>query len=234
MSLVLVPSHSTASELAEKGIAREKIRVFPRGVDTNLFHPARRNGSLDAICKAPNALKMLYVGRISREKNLEVLARVFRSLIESGKNVSLIVVGDGPYREQMEQTLRDTPSVFTGYVQGEALASIYASSDLFVFPSTTDTFGNVILEAQASGLPVVVTDCGGPQENMIHGETGIVVAGKNEVALLEAIAVLLDDPDRLKRMGRTARELVERRTFDGAFEQTWQLYADVSEHEKPR
>jgi glycosyltransferase involved in cell wall biosynthesis len=227
MELVYVPSKSTAAELEAKGISPQKIRVFPRGVDTVLFHPAKRNGCLDDRRHRPDPLRLLYVGRISKEKNLEILVDVFKSLAETDRRVALMVVGDGPYREEMQQALRSTPTVFTGYLEGEALASIYASCDLFLFPSTSDTFGNVVLEAQASGLPVIVSNCGGPRENMVPGQTGLVVAGNDKKSLLEGIRTLLSDPRRLKDMSEAARKYAEGRSFDNAFCEAWTLYAET-------
>jgi glycosyltransferase involved in cell wall biosynthesis len=225
MDLIYVPSVSTAAELAEKGISEAKIKIFPRGVDTGLFNPMRRNGCLGKYGVEPSTVKLLYVGRVSREKNLDLLVRAFKKLSGAQDNLSLVVVGDGPYTEEMRESLRGTRTVFTGYIEGEALASVYASADLFVFPSTTDTFGNVVLEAQASGIPVVVTNSGGPQENIVPEETGIVVAGNDEKSLLLGVQRMLADPDRLKVMGRAARAYAETRTFDRAFETTWNLYA---------
>jgi len=230
MDLIYVPSVSTAAELAAKGIAGSKIKIFPRGVHTDLFNPSRRNGCLARYGVDPGTVKLLYVGRVSKEKNLELLVRAFKRLAMAMNNVSLVVVGDGPYWEEMREALRGTRSVFTGYIEGEALASVYASADLFVFPSTTDTFGNVVLEAQASGIPVVVTDTGGPQENIVPEKTGVVVKGNDEQSLFEGIRRMIADPGRLKAMGREAREYAETRTFDLAFESTWKLYADAREH----
>jgi glycosyltransferase involved in cell wall biosynthesis len=227
MDRVYVPSKSTAAELAERGISSSKIIITPRGVDNIRFHPANRNGCLDKHCSAEGAAKLLYVGRVSKEKNLEILVKVFKTLVQSKRNVFLFVVGDGPYREEMEQALKGTPSVFMGYVEGEELAEVYASCDLFVFPSTTDTFGNVVLEAQASGVPVIVTDCGGPQENVIPGKTGLVVEGNSEKSLLEGIETLLLDLQRLKEMGKAARRHAESRSFDIAFNKAWELYDET-------
>lgn len=229
MDLVCVPSKSTAAELADKGISPHKIRVFPRGVDTVRFHPDKRSGCLDEHGEVKNAVRLLYVGRISREKNLQLLVNVFRSLSQLRDDVALVVVGDGPYREEMQQALRGTRSVFMGYLGGETLASVYASCDLFVFPSTTDTFGNVVLEAQASGIPVIVTDFGGPQENIVPGETGLIVQGNSERSFLEGIQNLLSDLKRLKSMGLAARRYAENRSFDKAFDKAWALYGEVSE-----
>lgn len=226
MDLVYVPSSSTATELIAKGIAESKVRVFPRGVDTDLFNPSRRNGCLERYHVDADKTTLLYVGRVSKEKNLELLVRTFKQLIKTSHQVCLVVVGDGPYANEMREALAGTPSVFTGYIEGEALASVYASADLFVFPSTTDTFGNVVLEAQASGIPVIVTDSGGPQENIMCGTTGIVVKGNDEDSLLEGIRHMIADPERLSAMGRAARAYAETRSFDRAFAETWRLYAE--------
>ena len=118
------------------------------------------------------------------------------------------------------------PCYFTGFVEGPSLAEMYASADLFVFPSATDTFGNAVLEAQASGLPVIVTDKGGPCENVISGKTGLVVRADEADDLLAALRALVDDPGRIREMGRSARKSMEARSFESAFLRTWQLYHD--------
>jgi len=166
------------------------------------------------------------VGRISKEKNLHLLADSFKRLIGNGENAQLIIVGDGPYLEEMRVELADYPCYFTGYLSGEALAVVYASADIFVFPSTTNTFGNVVLEAQASGLPVIVSDQGDPCENVVENETALICRGVEEQGLYRAIFDLLRDPQRRKKMGQAARHYVEKRSFEAAFLEMWQLYKD--------
>jgi glycosyltransferase involved in cell wall biosynthesis len=136
------------------------------------------------------------------------------------------VAGDGPYLEEMKKRLRGTRVCFTGYLTGEALARLYATCDLFVFPSTTDTFGNVVLEAQASQLPVVVTDSGGPHENVIPGKTGMVIPAHDGPSLAAAIRSLINDRKRLRQMARAARLYTEGRSFERAFEETWMMYEE--------
>ena len=224
MEAVFVPSRSTGAELEAKGIDPRKIRVYPRGVDLELFHPAKRNGFLESRFQLPEGWKLLYVGRVSKEKNLQLLGRVFKSVLTVHPRTHLVVVGDGPYMEEMRREMAGAPCLFTGYLEGEDLAAIYASCDLFLFPSTTDTFGNVVLEAQASGLPVIVTDAGGPRENVRPGETGLVVPADDEESFLQAINSLLTEPRRLKEMGRAARENMQGRSFDHAFNAAWKMY----------
>ncbi len=222
--LVFVPSNSTANELIQKGISPQKIQLFPRGIDIQRFHPSKRNGYLEEHCQIGAGIKLLYVGRISKEKNLQHLEKVFRTLTETRQDVHLVLVGDGPYLSEMQANMKGLPCTFTGYLEGEDLAAVYASSDLFVFPSTTDTFGNVVLEAQASGIPVIVTDLGGPHENLIPGKTGLVVDASDSEAFLKAVDSLLKEPNRMQQMGRAARQYMEDRSFESAFNRTWKLY----------
>ncbi len=194
LDLIYVPSQSTRDELVAKGISSEKIRVYPRGIDTQRFNPARRNGFFKKWNCDEKSTKLLYVGRVSKEKNLHLLSQAYRRLVESTSWVMLTVVGDGPYLDEMMAEIGDLPCIFTGRLEGGDLEAAYASSDVFVFPSTTDTFGNVVLEAQASGIPVIVTDRGGPAENIIPGETGIVVKADCVQSLFSAMASLTADP----------------------------------------
>jgi glycosyltransferase involved in cell wall biosynthesis len=225
MDRVYVPSRSTLHELVAKGIARDKIHLFPRGVDAARFHPAKSNRRFleDQYGIGPGPT-ILYVGRVSKEKNLALLGEVYREVMHTPANC--LVVGDGPYLNEMQEGLKDTPCVFTGYVEGEELATLYASCDLFVFPSTTDTFGNVVLEAQASGLPVIVTNSGGPQENILPGQTGFVVQGDDFPSLLHAVETLLDNAELRVAMGKAARRAMEERSFEQAFERTWWMYGE--------
>jgi glycosyltransferase involved in cell wall biosynthesis len=227
MDLVFAPSHATANELIAKGLSPEKVRVYPRGIDIERFHPSKRNGFYEKRYRFGSEIKLLYVGRVSREKNLHILEQAFQELARERHNARLIIVGDGPYREEMERNLSGTPAVFTGYLDGEALAQAYASADIFVFPSATDTFGNVVLEAQASGLPVIVSAQGGPQENLIPDQTGLIVPSTTGPAFCQAISALLANPARLREMSDNARKYMENRSFGQAFEQVWQYYGQT-------
>ena len=149
MDFVYVPSKSTGDELIIKGLSPEKIRVFPRGVDTRRFHPSKKDLQFLQQYMDVDNFKLLYVGRVSREKELPLLAQVFKHLSQSIHHISLVVAGDGPYLEEMKKELAGTQVCFTGAVSGDALDKLYATCDLFVFPSATDTFGDVVLEAQA-------------------------------------------------------------------------------------
>ncbi|MDD3471147.1 MAG: glycosyltransferase [Syntrophaceae bacterium] len=229
MEAVFVPSKATLKELVDHGISESKIFMMPRGVDSQKFHPGNRSEEfLEREFSIPKGLKLLYVGRVSKEKNLALLENTFKSVLESGIHAQLLIVGDGPYLSEMRQNLRNYPAYFTGYLNGQKLLKTFASCDLFVFPSLTDTFGNVVLEAQASGLPVIVTDQGGPCENMIDGQTGLVAKGSNQETLSNCILRLIADSETLKKMGFAAREYAEKRSLENALDKIWQLYAQIN------
>jgi glycosyltransferase involved in cell wall biosynthesis len=217
MDAVMVPSSSTRSQLIERGLPAQKTKPLPRWVDTEIFSPQKREPNIwKEYGLDRDIIKLLYVGRVSREKNMELLSDAFAALIDGGFRSHLVIVGDGPYRDEMEKRLKGYPALFTGFLSGEDLCRIYASSDIFLFPSATDTFGNVVLEAQASGLPVIVSDEGGPKELMAHGETGYVVKANSKESLTDAMIVFLKDKNRIKYMGKKARSFVEENTMKGS------------------
>ncbi len=209
MDEVLVPSKSTQNQIIEKGLSPEKIKPLLRWVDVDAFSPKKRNPQVWEKYNLNKAIKFLYVGRVSKEKNLELLANAFIDTIKAGLAGYLIIVGDGPFRSELESTLKGYPVVFTGYLTGEELSTFYASSDVFVFPSTFDTFGNVVLEAQASGLPVIVSDKGGPKELMIPNETGYIIKANDKSALVGALTSLVTNVETIKTMGEKARQFIE-------------------------
>jgi glycosyltransferase involved in cell wall biosynthesis len=214
---ILVPSQAFKEDLLRNGIDEGKIVMMPRGVDTSRFRPKPWNGF-------EGRFRLIYVGRVSREKNIDILAEAFKLMARP--DVNLTIVGDGAYRDELQEKLKGFEVTFTGYLEGDELIEAYHRSDLFVFPSTTDTFGNVILEAHACGIPTVVTDQGGPSENVVDGETGLVVKGDNVYDLKAGIESLLDY-DKLKKMGEHARQAVANRTFDGQFRMYWDLFEQI-------
>ncbi|MGE4558415.1 MAG: glycosyltransferase [Desulfovibrionaceae bacterium] len=233
VDVVFAPSRAVADELAARGVNKEKIKVYPRGIDTERFTPGKRNGFFKRY-GLDRPVKLLYVGRVSKEKNLAMLSEAFRNLCAKRADLHLVVVGEGPYLDEMREELKGLPATFTGYLDGEELASAYASSDLFVFPSTTDTFGNVVLEAQASGLPVIVSDQGGPCENMIPGATGLVMPSCNAEGLMQAMETLASDRQMRTTMGQAAREAMEERSFETQYLKAWKMYADDPDEKKAR
>jgi len=191
----------------DRGIPAEKLRILPRGLDTGLFHPGKKEEDFwkrRGLCEGE--VGALYVGRVSREKNLDLFAASCRRLLSSGVKVRPLVVGDGPYAPMMKELLPE--GIYTGSLHREELAAAYASADFFVFPSTTDTFGNVVIEAQASGIPAIVSDVGGPKDLVEDGVDGFVTKGLDLDALTHAIATLCKEADLRKRMGEASRARV--------------------------
>ena len=179
MDMIYVPSRVYQQQLVAKSFDPKKLRLFPHGADAEAFHPRYRDPLWWQRFGVNGGPKVLYVGRIAKEKDLDVLIQVYQQLASRRPESTLVVVGDGPFLQQMKEGLPYPNVIFTGFLRGEELSRAYASSDLFVFPSTTDTFGNVVLEAMASGLPVVVSDKGGPKEIVQHGRTGLVTRARD-------------------------------------------------------
>lgn len=220
LDVVYVNSEDYRKSWIERGIPAEKLKILPRGLDTRQFHPARRkDGFWRQRGLREGEAGMLFVGRISKEKNLDTLVAATRKLAENRVSVRPIFVGDGPYLTEMKRLLPD--AIFTGYLAGGDLAEAYASADFFVFPSTTDTFGNVVLEAQAAGLPAVVSDVGGPRDLVQHGKDGFITRALDAGELAEAIRRLAGDPGLRARMGAAARARVETRDWSDAVEKFW-------------
>ncbi len=226
---VFVNSEEYRESWISRGFAAEKVKILPRGLDTELFNPSRRNvqfwKKFDGLTTSdPAAVRLLYVGRISREKDLDVLAAAYLSVRKQLPAVKLYLIGDGPYLKALSEMMPD--AVFTGYLSGEALATAYASADLFLFPSTTDTFGNVIIEALASGLPVIVSDVGGPKELVTHGVNGLVTKAHDAENFVAAIMTLSTDKVMRTRMGEDARQSVLDRNWPDAFQTFWRMTLD--------
>jgi glycosyltransferase involved in cell wall biosynthesis len=188
MDQIAVPSSTYVDQLARKGFDREKLYVMPRGVDLNRFSPDKRDEAFWTQFDLGSEFKFFYAGRISKEKNLENMLKAFRSLHSDGTfSAKLILAGDGPHLEELKEQYADEHICFTGRLDGENLARAYAGADCFVFPSRTDTFGNAVLEAHASGLPAIVSDEGGPCEIVRSHNSGLVVDAGRPAALAEAL-----------------------------------------------
>ena len=173
--VVLSPSRSADSSLRRLGIAEERIVRWDRGVDLTRFNPARY--APDVL---PDAFNVLYAGRLTREKGVELLADAFLTARDRDPRLRLVLAGGGPEEELLRSRLGGA-ATFLGWLEPDQLARVYASADLFVFPSATDTFGQVILEAQASGLPVLAVDAGGAPELIENGRSGCLVVPETEV-----------------------------------------------------
>jgi glycosyltransferase involved in cell wall biosynthesis len=212
-SVIFAPNRELEALLRE----RTGKPVFPmrRGIDTELFHPSRRTRSDDSLVVG-------YVGRLMPEKSVRLLARVEAALRAAGlSNVRFQITGSGSERRWLERNLPS--AVLTGVLHGEDLARAYAGMDIFAFPSRTDTFGNVVQEALASGVPAVVTDAGGPRFIVRDAETGFVASSDDEFC--DCVVALARDESLRRRMGAAARRQVEKHSWDWVFDEVYEGYA---------
>lgn len=200
---------------------KQPCHLMPRGVDANLFHPAKRQRDPD-----DREHILGFVGRLSVEKNVALLAQIQQTLDQNQERFRFVIVGHGAE----EAWLRDRlpRAEFTGVLKGEALATAYANMDVFVFPSHTDTFGNVVLEALASGVPAIVTPDGGPCTIVRDGETGRIVPDEE---FAQAISAILADPARHAAMRNSARAHAENATWDSVFEGVYRAYQPLFANE---
>jgi phosphatidylinositol alpha 1,6-mannosyltransferase len=187
-----------------------------RGVDTELFDPMRRSRSNEA-----ETIQIGYVGRLTAEKNVRLLREVESSLLATGiQNFRMVFIGQGSQEQWLRENIRHAE--MKGVLRGEALATAYADMDIFAFPSSTDTFGNVVLEAQASGVPAVVTSGGGPKFLVNSGVSGFVT--EDDSAFVNAVRLLVEEADVRRRMSIAAREQAQRMSWDAAFNDVYNAY----------
>ena len=185
---ILVPSESVRAMLMARGLDADRLAVWPRGVDTDLFHPARRSDRWREQWRVSDRRPaLLYVGRLAREKGLLRLLPLSDGLHHAGLDHRLIFAGDGPLRRELAAACPD--AVFLGFVGRETVASAYASADLLLVPDETDTAGNVALEAQAAGVPIVGSGRGGLRENLMLNISGLVC--DDAASWLMAVGALL-------------------------------------------
>lgn len=202
----LVPTASQRDELSRHGFAG--VSVMSRGVDSDLFSPLKRNSALRRQWGvSDDDLVLLYVGRIAPEKNLDLALATYEHLRTNDDRVRLVLVGDGPLLDNIRS--RHPQVICCGVQRGEALASHYASGDVFLFPSLTDTFGNVVTEAMASGLAVVSFSYAAGLEHIRHGENGMLAPYADERAFINAAATLADSPNQLQLIRQQARRKAE-------------------------
>jgi glycosyltransferase involved in cell wall biosynthesis len=220
--LNLCPSTYTLRSLRQFGFRR--LRIWGRGVDTARFHPGNRSTAWrEAVGQQPGENVLLYVGRLAAEKRVDLLPEALRGL----PNTRLVFVGDGPFRPELERRSAGLPVHFTGYLKGQELATAYASADAFVFPSDTDTFGQVIQEAMASGLPVVGARSGGTLDLVRDDQTGRLFAPGVATDLRSRLRELMADPALRAEMGRAGREAAERRSWPRVMGELMEHYERV-------
>ena len=205
----LCTSRATLKYLAGEGV--ERLHLWPQGVDSGRFHPDKfsKDWRVRLTYGHPADRLLLYVGRLGHEKDIGRLKVVLSEV----PGVRLALVGDGPARRDLEQEYANTRAVFTGSLHGEELAAAFASADAFLFPSTTETLGIAMIEALASGLPVVAARTGATGEVVDDGETGLLYDPGSDAALIAAVRRIVSDDGLRARMGRNARAAAERRDW---------------------
>ena len=211
-------------ELAGKGI--QNTALWQRGVDTELFTPHLANQEMRQRLHGNHddtGHLLLYIGRLSAEKQIERI----RPVLEAMPQTRLALVGDGPYRQQLERIFEGTATTFVGYLAGEELASAYASGDAFLFPSSTETLGLVLLESMAAGCPVVGANRGGIPDIVSDGVNGCLYDPDQSESLITAVQRLLGNGDTRQQLRTAARQEAERWGWAGATEQLRGYYRKV-------
>jgi phosphatidylinositol alpha 1,6-mannosyltransferase len=199
---VYPPSESMAEII--RGESQSHVEIWARGVDGDLFSPARRDMAWRrSLGIADDEVAISFAGRLVKEKNTAIFMRVLNALTAKSLKVKPLVIGDGPELGAMTVGLKN--GVFAGFLHGEELARAYASSDIFFFPSESETFGNVTLEAMASGLPAVNAIASGSNSLVVEGVTGHLVSARDEAGLAERLETLVNDAALRLRMGEAAR-----------------------------
>jgi glycosyltransferase involved in cell wall biosynthesis len=236
--IVLSPSSASDAALLEIGIPEERIMRWDRGVDTSRFSPSLRTKPSQHVLLAgeqaasaggshteQERIDVLYAGRITREKGADLLIDAFLAAHERDPRLHLLLAGGGPEQEMLRRRIGDS-ATFLGWLKGAELATAYANADVFLFPSATDTFGQVILEAQASGLPVVAVAQGGPLTLIEHRVSGLLCEAQPQ-ALAEAVIELASSPLLRRRIAASGLSRVRERTWESAMERLADGYERV-------
>ncbi len=226
---IFVPSMPILDELWSQGFRR--LQHLPHGVDATVFHPGARSFSWRAAHGISGNKKMLlFAGRLVWEKDLRTLAAAYAQLTRERQDIVFVLAGDGPVRHELEALMPD--AIFLGQLNGTDLSHAYASADLFVFPSTTETFGNVIIEAMASGTVPICAREGGAAGVVQHGVTGLLTDPRDPADIRRAVAELLDAPARRESMALQALEFARRQSWQNIFQNMIESYRDVrNEHQ---
>jgi len=220
--LTLVPSNHTLSQLQKAGYKR--LKRWARGVNTTHFTPERRSDEWRGRLlngRDTNSLIAIYVGRLANEKRIDLLLQTART-----SGIALTIIGDGARRDELETLFAGTGTHFMGYQFGEDLANAYASADLFMFPSPSETFGQVVQEAMASGLPAVVINQGGVVDLVQEGETGYICPPE-PAAFAAAAEYLRDNSDLRAKMAHQARQYAEAHPWSAIMAQLEAYYAEA-------
>jgi glycosyltransferase involved in cell wall biosynthesis len=221
--LVFVPSNYTKNEIESHDF--ERVKVWSHGVDSALYHPDKRSAKwrMQLMDGEMDKQLILYVGRLAAEKRIEWLLPV----LKRNPNTRLAVVGGGPAQDSLRRSFKGSATIFTGYLKGEELAQAYASADVFAFPGANETFGNVVIEAMSSGLPVVAPNSGGLLDFVEGGVNGLLFDPENPEALTRAVEHLLAEPETAQQMGKAGRLKAETMSWDSVNDVAIQDFIDL-------
>ena len=220
---VLVPSVPVLNELSAHGLTT--VEHLPHGVDANRFNPGFKSTEWKRRYGVDGRIALLFVGRLVWEKDLQTLASAYRVLTRRRNDLAFVLVGDGPIREELKRMMPGAK--FLGHQSGLELTAAYASSDMLVFPSTTETFGNVIVEAMASGIPAVCANEGGASGVVQNGRTGLLAEPRDEHDLAEKIELLADDPTLRENLASNALSFARNQSWDKIFDRQMQIYSSI-------
>ena len=220
---VYVPSIPIFEELVEHGF--ETVEFLPHGVDSSIFNPGCKSDSWKSELGIEGKFTLLYAGRLVWEKDLATLAESYKKLTEQRDDIKFVLAGDGPIKGELKKIMPD--ALFLGQQTIKDLAVSFASSDIFIFPSSTETFGNVTLEAMAAGLPPICVNEGGAGGIIIDGETGFIAESRNAGDIVEKINILLDNPELRKRLSENAINFAQGQSWGNIFERMFESYKYV-------
>jgi glycosyltransferase involved in cell wall biosynthesis len=225
----LAPSRLVQQDMLDHGV--RNVGLWRRGVDANAFHPRHADPAMRAQLTDghPDEVVMLYVGRLSNEKQIDRI----RFVLEQVPGTRLAVVGDGPARDDLQQHFAGTPTRFMGYMRGEPLWSAFASADMFIFPSAMETFGLVLIEAMASGLPVVTSRVGGVDDMVRPGVNGYVFNVGDTRGMIDGVRAIMSERSKCAVMGRNARLFAETQSWPAMMDELVNCYADLIQGRSP-
>ncbi len=227
-AVALAPSKLIQQEMLANGVRR--VGLWRRGVDAEAFHPRYRDAAMRAALSDghPEDTVLLYVGRVSVEKQIEQI----RAVLEQVPGTRLAIVGDGPHRPILEQHFAGLPVKFMGYLTGDDLARAYASADIFAFTSALETFGLVVVEAMAAGLPVVSARVGGVVDVVQEGVTGYTFAVNDVAGLVDGVRAIVSAPGHREEMSRAARAFAETQSWPVMMDELLDVYRAVLEKKR--